>query len=340
MGMEVPGVGSAGRRRTCCLHIMFVNWGWVAHPPQLRTLVVEVRTMAYSQTFPPSPNGGDYSKRVRGMACMAYRIPARANPPFVPSDGDDSIYLAPEETQKESPPSYAAAQADAVPPYWETTTIHLPSGASASSIPGEMIIEGLPTGTLFSFLWNMLVSISFQFVGFLLTFLLHTTHAAKFGSRAGLGVTLIQFGFALRTRMEDASDGAGYGSVDESNSAGYPGWRHTDPNHPDFETAADADKYYNTHHSPRHNHHLMNNGTGISPDDTYVNPFADSTSEWASFLLMTVGKLFTHVLSEEPANKGGFRVVHPLDVCPVLLEGQEMGAKYPRLFRGRMPNTS
>jgi len=56
--------------------------------------------------------------------------------------GDDSIYLAPEETQKDTPPSYASAQADAVPPYWETTTIHLPSGASASSIPGDAAFDG------------------------------------------------------------------------------------------------------------------------------------------------------------------------------------------------------
>jgi len=30
--------------------------------------------------------------------------------------------------------------------------------------------------------------------GFILTYILHTTHAAKNGSRAGLGVTLIQLG--------------------------------------------------------------------------------------------------------------------------------------------------
>ena len=48
----------------------------------------------------------------------------------------------------------------------------------------------------------MLVSCSFQFVGFLLTYLLHTTHAAKNGSRAGLGITLIQYSFYLRSRAE------------------------------------------------------------------------------------------------------------------------------------------
>ena len=91
--------------------------------------------------------------------------------------------------------SYTAAQADAVPPYWETT-VHAPS----ASIVGEMVVDGLATGTLFSFLWNMLISLSFNFVGFLLTYLLHTTHAAKYGSRAGLGITMLQYGFALRNR--------------------------------------------------------------------------------------------------------------------------------------------
>lgn len=43
-----------------------------------------------------------------------------------------------------------------------------------------------------------MISMSFQLVGFLLTYLLHTTHAAKNGSRAGLGVTLIQYGFYMR----------------------------------------------------------------------------------------------------------------------------------------------
>lgn len=39
---------------------------------------------------------------------------------------------------------------------------------------------------------------SFQFVGFLLTYLLHTTHAAKNGSKAGLGIALVQWGFSMK----------------------------------------------------------------------------------------------------------------------------------------------
>ena len=179
--------------------------------------------------------------------------------------GDD-ILLVPEEVQKEVPPSYAQAQADAVPPYWETT-IHAPSAANT---PGDVIIDSLPTGSLFSFLWNMLVSISFQFVGFLLTYLLHTTHAAKLGSRAGLGITLIQYGFAMRGR------GDGFGEQDVWNN-----WKAEEPR-PTFSTAAEADEYY------KNLNFTMASPTQTTPsEDSYL--VGDATSEWLSFLLMTIG---------------------------------------------------
>ena len=179
----------------------------------------------------------------------------------MPVPGDE-ILLVPEEVQKEVPPSYAQAQADAVPPYWETT-IHAPS---ASNTPGDVIIDSLPTGSLFSFLWNMLVSISFQFVGFLLTYLLHTTHAAKLGSRAGLGITLIQYGFAMRGR-EDFS-GA---------EADVWAWKPEEPR-PTFATAAEAEAYYN---NPN------NTAPAANVEAAYIA--GEATSEWLSFLLMTVG---------------------------------------------------
>ncbi|KAG0168359.1 hypothetical protein DFQ28_006694 [Apophysomyces sp. BC1034] len=99
----------------------------------------------------------------------------------------------------ETPPAYEEAAADSTPPYWQTTII-APAGM------GDIIlVEGLPVGHLFNFFWNLLVSASFQFVGFMLTYLLHTTHAAKHGSRAGLGVSLVQYGFYIRSRgaLED-----------------------------------------------------------------------------------------------------------------------------------------
>lgn len=184
------------------------------------------------------------------------------------SSGDDT-YLVPEEARNEAPPSYASAQADAVPPYWETT-IHAPF---ASDSVGDMIIDSLPTGSLFSFCWNLLVSISFQFVGFLLTYLLHTSHAARLGSRAGLGVTLIQYGFALRNRM-DNKDNSG-----NSNS----GWN-------------DADTGSGSSMGDMSGHHVsMNNVTWSTPIGNMTEEqasimVADATTEWLSFFLMTVGK--------------------------------------------------
>ena len=62
-----------------------------------------------------------------------------------------------------------------------------------------MIIDDLPTGSFLIFCLNVFISFFFQFVGFILTYLLHTSHAAKYGSRAGLGLTLIHYGFYSRT---------------------------------------------------------------------------------------------------------------------------------------------
>lgn len=185
--------------------------------------------------------------------------------PLTLSSGDDT-YLVPEDARQEAPPSYASAQADAVPPYWETT-IHAPF--SPDSI-GEMVIDSLPTGSLFSFCWNLLVSISFQFIGFLLTFLLHTSHAARLGSRAGLGVTLIQYGFALRSRLDPGDANGG---------------------------AADWNDLNSDSHSGVSMHHHTGNMTWSKPmvnitEEQATIIVSDATTEWLSFFLMTIGKLF------------------------------------------------
>lgn len=101
---------------------------------------------------------------------------------------------ADEDKEEEVPPPYETAAADATPPYFDTTVI------TTGILNDEILVEGLPVGSGFVFVWNMLVSMSFQFVGFLLTYLLHTSHAGKNGSRAGLGITLLQYGFYLRSR--------------------------------------------------------------------------------------------------------------------------------------------
>ncbi|KZT73622.1 hypothetical protein DAEQUDRAFT_683925 [Daedalea quercina L-15889] len=115
------------------------------------------------------------------------------------------VIMVPEEAQNDLPPSYQEAQADAVPPYWETTVM----APAIMSVGGDMIVDDLPTGSVIFFVSTAFVSYFFQFVGFVLTYLLHTTHAAKYGSRAGLGLTMIQYGFSSRMRAAQAVDGEG-----------------------------------------------------------------------------------------------------------------------------------
>lgn len=99
---------------------------------------------------------------------------------------------------------------------------------------------------------------SFQLVGFLLTYLLHSTHAAKNGSRAGLGITLIQYGFYMKGT---ASNSGGMGAPTD----GYA--EPPDPNSHDFDP----------------------NSVG-SGDGEGGSGFSDiASSEWVAYLLMIVG---------------------------------------------------
>lgn len=87
-------------------------------------------------------------------------------------------------------PTYDEAVQDPAPPYWESSIM--------SGFEDEVFVDGLPVGNIVSFIWNMTVSICFEFIGFVITYLLHTSHASKNGSQAGLGVTLFMFGWTIR----------------------------------------------------------------------------------------------------------------------------------------------
>lgn len=93
------------------------------------------------------------------------------------------------EVDTDVPPSYDEAAADAAPLYWESAVF--------SQYGDDVFVDGLPVGNIINFVWNLMVSSAFQFVGFILTYLLHTLHAAKEGSRAGLGVTFMSYGYYM-----------------------------------------------------------------------------------------------------------------------------------------------
>ena len=154
-------------------------------------------------------------------------------------------------------------------------------------VPGEVLIENLASGTVFSFLWNMLVSISFQFVGFLLTYLLHTSHAAKLGARAGLGLTLVQYGFALKTGRDEVG-----GTTTTWTSTSSDGV--TEPV-PSFATAAEADSWFSSHPNAT----IESTVTGDASSDGALMS-TDITTEWLAFLLMTIGE-FVAPLNARPS---------------------------------------
>ncbi|KAK0199190.1 hypothetical protein DFS33DRAFT_1376550 [Desarmillaria ectypa] len=143
---------------------------------------------------PPRPS---FFRRVVG-AVLTYALPPSFRGGGTENDGrvvrahDGNVHMVPEDIQKEPPPSYNDAQADAVPPYWETT-VHAPAGPESGS---SMIIDDLPSGSVWMFFVNIFISFFFQIIGFILTHLLHTSHAAKFG-----------YGFYYRSIESDDTTG-------------------------------------------------------------------------------------------------------------------------------------
>lgn len=93
--------------------------------------------------------------------------------------------------RNETLPSYDEAAADIVPSYYGMDL------SNSDMYVDEICIEGLPVGNAANLFWNIIVSTSFQFVGFLITYILHTSHAAKQGSRFGLGLTFIGYAYSM-----------------------------------------------------------------------------------------------------------------------------------------------
>lgn len=107
-----------------------------------------------------------------------------------------------------------------------------------------------------------MISMSFQLVGFLLTYLLHTTHAAKNGSKAGLGITMVQYGFLMRGSSSKPPDAV------------------VDPTEPQFPNAHDFDPAQVADATTV----AASSSTASSSSITSV-----ASSEWLAYALMIVG---------------------------------------------------
>ncbi|KAJ1026938.1 hypothetical protein NDA16_002231 [Ustilago loliicola] len=214
------------------------------------------------------------------------------------------------------PPTYEIAAADAVPQYWETTilggSVHplanglgwVPGGAHVGAIE-DLIVEGLAVGNLFGFAWNLLVSMTFQFVGFLLTYLLHTTHAARCGSRAGLGVTLIQYGFYLRTRASeiaegkiiDTSGGFGSGGAISPGAGSAGGWFGEDLIDSNGQGGARRRRGWVSRAQPQPDggatladlFAAQADGQPVNVGDQSISDSMSQSTEWLAYVLMVLG---------------------------------------------------
>ena len=164
-----------------------------------------------------------------------------------------------------------------------------------NDLSGDMIIDDLPTGPFLTFILTTLISWFFQLPGFLLTYLLHRTHAARFGSLAGLALTFIQFGFGTSMTGVDLpgwGDGAGGGlEVPTTGEDGIPTQTVTmDIPHPTDVPMPTGDS------------------TAMYPDmssQSYVG------REWITFILMTMGKRFLLIcnnsyIKTHPTKAGSF----------------------------------
>eukprot|EP00842_Homolaphlyctis_polyrhiza_P002129 jgi/Hompol1/2917/HPOL_005664-RA len=139
------------------------------------------------------------------------------------------------------PPSYLdalwsepASTGDGAPPpsYYDTSLSVTPAQSALLSDDGDVLIDGMPVGDSLSLLVNIFVSTTFDFLGFMITALLATSHAAKYGSQCGLGLTFVRLGLFIKDQSENdavygpdaaVTPGGGSATVPNTNTSGSAG---------------------------------------------------------------------------------------------------------------------
>lgn len=167
-------------------------------------------TVGREQALPTRVGGGTVED---GVFSNLNAKPDRPRVDRDPNDRGDDDDIA----DNTLPPNYETAAADCAPPYWETTffpSAH-PLVADSSSWTPEsenvgpvhsLVIDELPVGSITGFVWNFVISSTFQFIGFLVTFFLYSTHGARSGCISGLGVSLVRYSLFLYSRISQARD--------------------------------------------------------------------------------------------------------------------------------------
>jgi hypothetical protein len=144
----------------------------------------------------------------------------------------ESIFHAPEIAREDAPPSYYAAQADVAPAYTVLATA-----------PDDFTIDSLPAGSIIGFLWvshdshshshahivlqAFTVSVFLEWIGFVLAYMLTSSHAGRCGAKAGLGISFVRLGLWFRNRADnnpsgnDGPEGLWWGALDGLNTTSH-----------------------------------------------------------------------------------------------------------------------
>ena len=77
-------------------------------------------------------------------------------------------------------------------------------------------------GSVGQFLVTVFISALFDFIGYFMTSILATSHAAKQGSRAGLGLTFIRIGLLLKFRKDSMGRRGGHHGGSYQTGPGLP----------------------------------------------------------------------------------------------------------------------
>ncbi|KAF9989040.1 hypothetical protein BGZ75_007836 [Mortierella antarctica] len=189
----------------------------------------------------PSSSSGTSSGGPSSSATTARRLPFSSTADGVFANISAKPEVEGQKNQELQPPAYDSAIQDVTPPYFEMTVV------TPRAFGDDVLVDGLPVGNFFQFLWNVAVAVSFQFLGALLTYLLHNSHASKAsnGSMVGLGLTLVNFGIRMRggfafSSVDPQDAGSGVGevtqverppSVDDTGYIGGGGMDQSPPTH-------------------------------------------------------------------------------------------------------------
>ncbi|KAF9280826.1 hypothetical protein BGZ68_007004 [Mortierella alpina] len=175
--------------------------------------------LPYFSSSTPSSSSSSFTTNNGGPSSSSSATTGRRLPFSSTADGVfANISAKPEvegqKNQELQPPAYDSAIQDVTPPYFEMTVV------SPRAFGDDVLVDGLPVGNFFQFLWNVAGTYRPYFFSSLQSGgqLSVSRRVADNGSMVGLGITLLNFGIRMRggfdfSSMDPQGTGPGVGEV-------------------------------------------------------------------------------------------------------------------------------